>query len=174
MREIEFKRLEKPTKEIAALLEKWNNDPGLVPLIRYSPTKEKQESYNPVTVESLGEILKVLQVYIILDRGKPVGEFTIQIDPPQCLSDRRGTAWLGITIGEKEARGRGIGERAVLHMEETARLQGLERVELGVFEFNEKARRLYKKLGYREFGRIDNFTWWNDRMWQDIRMEKTL
>jgi hypothetical protein len=27
-------------------------------------------------------------------------------------------------------------------------------------------------MGYREFGRIDDFTYWRGRMWQDIRMEK--
>jgi len=37
--------------------------------------------------------------------------------------------------------------------------KGLKRIELGVFEFNENARRLYLKLGYKEIGRIDDFTY---------------
>jgi hypothetical protein len=32
----------------------------------------------------------------------------------------------------------------------------------------------YQKAGYREIGRIPDFTYWNDKMWQDIRMEKYL
>jgi len=54
------------------------------------------------------------------------------------------------------------------------RLHGLKRIELGVFEFNENARRLYQKLGYKEIGRIPDFTYWNGKMWPDIRMEKEL
>jgi hypothetical protein len=29
-------------------------------------------------------------------------------------------------------------------------------------------------MGYREIGRIDDFTYWQGKMWQDIRMEKYL
>ena len=60
------------------------------------------------------------------------------------------------------------------HVETEIRLRGLARVELGVFEFNENARRMYEGLGYREIARIKDFTYWNGRMWQDIRMEKRL
>jgi hypothetical protein len=48
------------------------------------------------------------------------------------------------------------------------------RLELGVFEFNHAARRLYEKLGYKEIGREYDFTYYDGRMWPDIRMEKEL
>jgi RimJ/RimL family protein N-acetyltransferase len=48
------------------------------------------------------------------------------------------------------------------------------RAELGVFEFNERAQALYRRLGHREFNRIPNFTFWNGKMWTDIRMGKDL
>jgi RimJ/RimL family protein N-acetyltransferase len=47
-------------------------------------------------------------------------------------------------------------------------------MELGVFEFNAVAIKLYKKLGFLEITRINDFTFWMGRMWQDIRMEKYL
>ena len=47
-------------------------------------------------------------------------------------------------------------------------------MELGVFEFNTRALKLYQKLGYTEIARIDAFTYWEGKMWQDIRMEKYL
>ena len=50
----------------------------------------------------------------------------------------------------------------------------LRRIELGVFEFNTSAFRLYERLGFKEFARIDAFTWWQGKKWQDIRMEKYL
>ena len=40
--------------------------------------------------------------------------------------------------------------------------------------FKPCAIQLYQKLGYREFARISNFTYWDGKMWQDIRMEKYL
>lgn len=58
------------------------------------------------------------------------------------------------------------------YLEEQIKRHGLKRIELGVFEFNINVRKLYQKLAYLEIGRIDNFTYWQDRMWQDIRMEK--
>jgi RimJ/RimL family protein N-acetyltransferase len=45
-------------------------------------------------------------------------------------------------------------------------------MELGVFEFNTHAIKLYEKTGFQEIGRIPDFTFWQGRMWQDIRMEK--
>ena len=59
-------------------------------------------------------------------------------------------------------------------LEEQIRDRGLKRIELGVFEFNTRAIHLYQQLGYREIGRINDFTFWQDRLWQDIRMEKLL
>ena len=50
--------------------------------------------------------------------------------------------------------------------------QGLHRIELGVFEFNTNAIKLYQRAGYKEIGRIPEFTYHQGRMWQDIRMEK--
>ena len=58
--------------------------------------------------------------------------------------------------------------------EEEIKKHGLHRVELGVFEFNTQAQKLYRKLGYEEIGRIEKFTYWQDKMWMDIRMEKYL
>ena len=60
------------------------------------------------------------------------------------------------------------------YLEEQIKLHRLKRIELGVFEFNKPAIRLYEKAGYKEFARIENFTYWQGKMWQDIRMEKYL
>jgi RimJ/RimL family protein N-acetyltransferase len=97
-----------------------------------------------------------------------------QIDPPHLYRKETGTAWIGILIGEETARGKGIGYWALQYLEKEIKEQGWKRIELGVFEFNMNAIKLYQKLGYREIGRIHDFTFWQDRMWQDVRMEKYL
>ncbi|WP_369010066.1 GNAT family N-acetyltransferase [Alkalihalobacillus sp. TS-13] len=75
---------------------------------------------------------------------------------------------------KRKAGGRESAIWRCAHLEEQIKLQGLKRIELGVFEFNKQAYKLYQKLGYQEIGRIKDFTYWNDKMWYDIRMEKYL
>jgi ribosomal protein S18 acetylase RimI-like enzyme len=54
-----------------------------------------------------------------------------------------------ITIDER-VRGRGYGRQAMLLLEEEVRRRGLRRIALNVFGGNERARSLYRSLGYRE------------------------
>jgi len=169
---VEYRRLSQPTDEIAAAIERWENDGDLVPFIRPCISREDQERRVPVTVDTIASRLQTNQIYLIYADGALVGEMSYRVDPPQCYRKVKGTAWIGISIGEKSARHRGIGAEALKHLEKEIRSEGLKRIELGVFEFNENARRLYVRLGYREIGRIADFTYWNGKLWQDIRMEK--
>ena len=171
---IEYRMLADPTAEIAVTIERWENDRDLVPFIRPCKSREDWETKTVITVDTLRKRLLTNHLFLIYAEGVLVGEVSYQIDPPQCYRKINGSAWIGINIGEKRARHRGIGSDAMLFVENHIEARGLKRIELGVFEFNENARRLYLKLGYREIGRIDNFTYWNERMWQDIRMEKLL
>ena len=172
--DIDFIELATPTPEIAAVMDIWENDPALIPFIRPNPTEADLAKRHPVTVESLRERLEHNHIYLIYADGQPVGEVNYQVDPPQLYKKETGTAWVGINIGEVWARGKGIGAQAMFFLEKQARAQGLKRMELGVFEFNVRAIQLYTKLGYREIVRIDNFTYYQGQMWQDIRMEKYL
>jgi RimJ/RimL family protein N-acetyltransferase len=171
---LRFERLTDPSAEIAARLRRWENDPALVPLIRPSKTRQEQEEPYPVTVETLTEQLEKLHIYLIYRGSELVGEMSYQVDPEYLLKKVAGTAWIGILIGEPQARGQGIGSQAIQHLEGRIGAAGLKRIELGVFEFNQTAISLYRKLGYQEIGRLDEFTYWQGRMWQDIRMEKYL
>ena len=169
-----FKKLSTPTPEIATKLNQWANDPTLVPFIRPNSDKEDLEKQVSMTVESLIKHLDDLQIFLIYDDGHLVGEMNFQIDPGHLFKKETGTAWIGIVIGESSARGKGVGPQAMKYLEEKIQEQGLKRIELGVFEFNVNAIRLYQKMGYQEIGRIDDFTYWQGSMWQDIRMEKCL
>jgi len=51
-----------------------------------------------------------------------------------------------------EHRGRGLGERLMRACIESARRQGLEKLELEVFASNAAARGLYRKMGFVEEG----------------------
>jgi len=64
-------------------------------------------------------------------------------------------ASLGIYL-QKEFRDVGIGTRLMKTILETARERDFEIVKLAVFASNQRAVHLYKKLGFRECGRIKN------------------
>jgi RimJ/RimL family protein N-acetyltransferase len=171
---VTFTKLTEPDPEFAAALDRWSNDQSIVKYIRPSRNKGELEQVIPVTVESLAERQQFVTTYLIYTDGRLVGEMNYQIDPPYLLKKVSGTAWIGILIGEEPARGKGIGPQAMQYLEEQIKAQGLKRIELGVFEFNTNAMKLYQRMGYEEIGRVDNFTYWDGRMWQDIRMEKSL
>ncbi len=58
-------------------------------------------------------------------------------------------AWLAIGIGERENWGKGIGGEAMtLALDFTFRELNLHRVQLTVFEYNERAIALYERLGF--------------------------
>jgi RimJ/RimL family protein N-acetyltransferase len=114
------------------------------------------------------------RVQLLEWQGKIVGEITVEMDASQLFEALPHTAWFGIIIGEEHARGRGLGHLAMQHLEDLAKTLGAKHAQIGVFEFNAPARRLYEKLGYKELTIIPEFTWWKGKRWSDIRMGKPL
>ena len=169
---ITYIKLTEPTANFAEALNKWENDPALVHLTRPNQNQEDLEKESVVTLDTIKERLEHNQIYLIHMDGQIIGEVSYQVDPRHLYKKETGTAWIGITIGERTARGKGIGFSAMQFLEEEIKQQGLKRMELGVFEFNAVAIKLYKKLGFHEITRINDFTFWMGRLWQDIRMEK--
>ncbi|WP_270180702.1 GNAT family N-acetyltransferase [Alkalihalobacillus sp. CinArs1] len=167
-----FTKIEQPTTLLVDMYNRWENDRSLVPLIRPNKNIKELETRRKITMIDLTERLNHLHIYLIYYNDVLVGEMNYMVDPNHLLKKVRKTAWIGITIGEDEARGHGVGYEAMNFLEEEIKKAGLKRIELGVFEFNTRAQQLYKRLGYKEFGRLDDFTYWDGRMWADIRMEK--
>ncbi len=169
---IKFRKLGQPTAEIADCISRWENDPALIPFARPNKDQEALEAREAVTIEALEQRLEHDHIYLIYLDEQLVGEMDYQIDPKHLCKKHAGTAWIGIVIGEEIARGKGIGRLALQYLENEIKLQTLSRIELGVFEFNTNAIKLYQKAGYQEICRIPDFTFWQGKMWQDIRMEK--
>ncbi|MRX74303.1 GNAT family N-acetyltransferase [Bacillus lacus] len=169
---IEFIQLTQPSTAIVEVLNRWENDPTLKPLIRPHQNKSELECHKKLTMDELSKQLNTHHIYLIYLHDELIGEMNYVIDPVHIYKKEVGTAWIGITIGESKGRGKGIGYLAIQFLEEQIKNEGLNRIELGVFEYNKQAQKLYQKLGYKEICRIDNFTYWNDKMWSDIRMEK--
>lgn len=75
-------------------------------------------------------------------------------------------AWLWICF---EHRKQGLGEKLLARAEEQARQRGCIGVYLDSFTF--QAPDFYKRLGYEEFGRIEDFPPGHSRVWLKKRLE---
>lgn len=170
--DVRFERLNAPTAEVAEYFTRWENDPRLSHLIRLHKDQASLDKTITVTVRDLEEWLGRKQIYLIYMQDQLVGEVEFQIDPKHLYKKDISTAWVGILIGEEPARGKGVGYLALQFLENEIQQLGVHRLELGVFEFNTNAIKLYERMGYREIGRISDFTYWQGRRWADIRMEK--
>jgi RimJ/RimL family protein N-acetyltransferase len=171
---IKFIKVVEPSEMLVEIFNRWDNDEVLIPLTRPNKNKDELERRDTMTLEDLKQRLDHHHIYLIYLDDQLIGEMNYTVDPNYLFKKEEGTAWIGITIGELEGRSKGVGYQAIQFLEEEIKKQGLSRIELGVFEFNTQAQKLYKKLGYQEIGRIENFTYWSGKMWFDIRMEKYL
>jgi len=113
-------------------------------------------------------------MYLILDGDKPIGEASIDTNFPHLVKDKGETAWISIVIGDKSYWGKGVAQKAMEFLEEESKRFGLNRIELGVFGFNQRAKAFYKKLGFNEIKLNEMFTFHNGKWHVDIRMEKYL
>lgn len=163
-----------PTPDILELLHMWYNDPEIAHLSRPNFTESPLEE---MTIEQLKESFEPREnrrAFLILVDGRPVGECSIDLAFPHLYGIEAGTAWIGIIIGDKDSRGKGLGAILMGLMEAECVRIGMKRIELGVFEFNGRAKRLYERMGYMPIATIHDFVYWNGRKWADIRMEKRL
>lgn len=167
-----FIKLTQPTSDHVRAFTRWENDPELIHLTQRHQNQEELESAKEVTLTGLTKRLEDHDIYLIYSDEQLVGEINFMLNPEHLYIKDSNSAWIGITIGEPEGRGKGIGVEAIHYIEEQLKQQGIKRVELGVFEFNKPAHKLYQKLGYKEITRLENVTYWNGKMWKDIRMEK--
>ncbi len=82
-----------------------------------------------------------------------------------------GSAWTAIGVGDENYWGRGYGSDAVQVLLRYAFYAlNLKRVNLTVFEYNDRAYRSYIKCGFKEEGRARQFLNRFDRRWDMIYM----
>lgn len=87
------------------------------------------------------------------------------------LDGENGSALYHITIGERDAWGRGYGTEATrLMVDHAFGVLGLHRIALFVFEFNERAIRAYRRCGFTIEGRSRESIWRDGRWWDELAM----
>lgn len=159
------------------ILAEWYNDREIRHLA--IPHPNRQAYRQKVTPNALSQSLearagKNYRMYIIEWNKTPIAEMSLDVGGKQLKKNKPKSAWLGLVIGEDWARGRGLGKKIMKKLESVALEMGATRVELGVFVFNERAIKLYEKLGYKTFARTSKTTWWDGQFWDSLHMEKML
>lgn len=155
------------------VLAKWFNDPEINYLIfpNFYPRPIAPITPEHISLNNINQRHEKYAYFIVVDH-KIIGDVNIIDNPDYLIKKGYNSCWLGITIGEKQYQNRGIGRIAMEYIENLAKELGFVRIELGVFEFNHRAIRLYEKLGYQRIGVIPKFTYYNGLWYDDIRFEK--
>jgi RimJ/RimL family protein N-acetyltransferase len=145
---------------------RWYGDPELARLTRYQtrpmPAEEVEQFFKSrlLAPEALA--------YAIHERPS---DRLIGITTFSALDPDNGSALYHITIGEHDSWGRGLGTEATqLMLEHAFTRLGLHRVGLSAFAFNERALRAYRKVGFREEGRLREAIWRDGRYWDEVQM----
>lgn len=171
---IEIKRLTNLDVPIFEKFAEWTNDPEIRP---YAIPRFNERDYIEVTpAELMSSTLSNIKkrIYVVYDGKKPIGECSIDTDFEARIHKETDTAWISLVIGDKTYWGKGISKQIMTFLEAECTRIGLRAIELGVFEYNKRARCLYEQMGYEEIARIDNFVY-NFGTWHtDIRMLKRL
>jgi [ribosomal protein S5]-alanine N-acetyltransferase len=151
--------------EDAAALTTWLNDPEVTRhLLIYRPlTRMAEEAFLRKISESetdvgLGIVVRETEQFL---GGLGLHQFDF----------RNRHAQFGIFLGEKSAWGKGYGTEATRLMVRYAfATLNLNRVWLHVYEYNERALRVYEKVGFRTEGRLRQDTFRDGRFWDTIVM----
>jgi len=101
--------------------------------------------------------------------GRFVGQ--VEVSPRSGRSKHVGVLGIALKDGNREI---GIGKELLREAETQSRRLGLEIIHLSVFETNERARHVYRKIGYRDVGVWPRAVKKDDVYIDEITMSKEL
>jgi RimJ/RimL family protein N-acetyltransferase len=158
--------LRRHVSENLAAFRRWYSDPEIARLARYQEAPMRPEEIERFfTVRVVGPDTLAMAIHErATDRLVGTCAFS-QLDGDN------GSALYHITIGEKDAWGRGYGTEATsLMLDHAFGTLGLHRIALFVFEFNERAIRTYRRCGFVVEGRARESIFRDGRWWDELAM----
>ena len=149
-----------------AAFRRWYADPEIARLARYQQTPMRPEEIERFfTARAVGTDALAMAVHET-STGRLIGTCAFSQ-----LDGDNGSALYHITIGERDAWGRGYGTEATqLMIDHAFGTLGLHRIALFVFEFNERAIRAYTRCGFVVEGRSRESVWRDGRWWDELAM----
>jgi len=158
--------LRRHAPENLASFRRWYSDPEIARLARYQEAPMRPD-----------EIERFFAARVVGDDAlaMAIHERTTDRLVGTCafsqLDADNGSALYHITIGEKDAWGRGYGTEATgLMLDHAFGALGLHRIALFVFEFNERAIRTYRRCGFVIEGRARESIYRDGRWWDELAM----
>lgn len=130
---VEIRKIDQLTEDQLGVMHSWQCDPSIRHLFNVYQSATEYEKTDSIDV--LKAELEAVQGhrYGLFEGEAFVGEFNFVFDHPALIKRLPKSAWVGIGIGEKKARGRGLGVLAMQFLEKEIKNQGGCRIELGVF-----------------------------------------
>ena len=155
-------------KDDIHILHKWISDLSVTKTTSSSPKiftfEDEERWFKSITQKKRGE--KVLAI-IVKKTEKIIG--TIGFHK---ISEVHKRASLGIAIGDKKYWGKGYGREAVaLFLDFAFNVLNIHSVWLNVYEFNTRAMRMYKAVGFKEAGRLRETHFWGGKYYNTIKMD---
>lgn len=149
-------------------MRQWANDreitDGLSDVFLYPHSEYETESYVKKMIE--GSVKS--KGFVIAEKESQ--EYIGQIDLHH-IDWKNRCANLGIVIGRKDYIRKGYGKEAICLLQSFVfHEMNLHRLELEVYEFNDKALRCYERCGFREEGRLREKIYKNGKYWDLIQM----
>ena len=149
-----------------AAFRRWYADPEIARLARYQQTPMRPEEIERFfAARVVGPDALAMAVHERAT-GRLIGTCAFSQ-----LDGDNGSALYHITIGESDAWGHGYGTEATqLMIDHAFGTLGLHRIALYVFEFNERAIRAYRRVGFVVEGRSRESIWRDGRWWDELAM----
>jgi len=156
------------------ILCKWSNDPKIRPYAIPKFSIGVDEPFTPFELMVSAMQNDDKRIYMVCDGEKPIGEFSIDMAFGRRVHETPDTAWISLVIGEENYRGKGVGRWIMTQIERECAQLGAHAIELGVFEYNKAAIRLYESMGYEIIAVIPEFVYFEGTWHADIRMLKRM
>lgn len=143
---------------------RWMNDPEIVRSLgtRLPISRDEQEEWYQRTIKDKSKKKMIIET----PDGQAVGQVSLMN-----IDWRNRSAEVGITIGEKDCWGQGLAADAMITVMRFAFYEwNLHRIWLEVVEYNERAIRLYERLGFVRDGLLREAAFAGNRYWDKVVM----
>ena len=117
--------------------------------------------------------LQIRKIYIVKHEGERLGTFSVIREFEYLVKKTEYTAWISLAF-IKKYHGNHMIKDSYFLFEKQLTDDGYKRIELGVFEFNIRARKFYEKIGYEQIACLKDFTYYDGKWWADYRYEKII
>ena len=158
--------LRRHVPETLGAFRRWYADPQVARLTRYQDGPMRPDEIERFfAARALGPESLAMAIHVRAD-DRLIGSCAFsQLDPDN------GSTLFHITIGERDAWGHGYGTEATqLMVDHAFGTLALHRIALAVFEFNERAIRSYRRVGFRDEGRAREAIRRDGRWWDELQM----